>query len=193
MCEGEQCIRACVSNKRAHVSLYDHTPTGACECPPADRHTRTARREFWATNENAVLLTDMPKHTTCNHFKDVFLRVSTSNCFKQMSLLRLGVCNLPSAGWRALKSEWETDTHTHTHTHRRLKASMRWTSMSPPLTHLPKSPVPPGTLSALFTLGCEDGLIMARVISPCSHLSHLSATIIVLSVWTGKLSAGCLV
>ena len=34
------CVCVCVSNKRAHVSLlYDHTPTGACECPLADRHT----------------------------------------------------------------------------------------------------------------------------------------------------------
>ena len=81
--------------------LYDHTPTGACECPLADRHTHVARWERWGTNENAILLTDMPKHTTCNHSKDVFLRVSTSNCFKQMSDLWLRVCNLLDAGWRA--------------------------------------------------------------------------------------------
>lgn len=71
------CVCACVSVISEHMCrrwlLYDHTPTGACECPLADRHTHVARWECWEANENAILLTDMPKHTTCNHFKDVFL------------------------------------------------------------------------------------------------------------------------
>lgn len=109
--------------------LYDHTPTGACECPLADRHTHVARWECWETDENAILLTDMPKHTTCNHFKDVFLWVSTSNCFKQMSDLWPRVCNLLDAGWAGGQSEWESERDTD-RGRRSLKASMRLTSIS---------------------------------------------------------------
>lgn len=76
-----RCIRAC--NKQAHVPWYMiHTH---CSMWVPDGHTHIAQWECWGTNDNAILLTDMPKHTTCNHFKDVFLSMSMSGCFKQMS------------------------------------------------------------------------------------------------------------
>lgn len=49
--------------------MVTHPP----EYPPADRHTHVAQWERRDTNENAISLTDMPKRTTYNHFKDVFL------------------------------------------------------------------------------------------------------------------------
>lgn len=122
--------------------LYDHTPTGACECPLADRHTHVARWECWETNENAILLTDMPKHTTCNHFKDVFLRVSTSNCFKQMSDLWLRLCNLLDAGWQAGNLSGRVKETQTERDRKSLKASMRLTSITP---------TPP---QAVFFCGC---------------------------------------
>lgn len=128
------CVCVCLSVISEHMCpsclLCDHTPTRACECPLADRHTHVARWECWETNENAILLTDMPKHTTCNHFKDVFLRVSTSKCFKQMSDLWLRVCNLLNAGWQAGNLSGRA-REAQTRTGRKsLKASMRLTAMS---------------------------------------------------------------
>lgn len=79
MCDGEQriyvgvCVWVCAYACASESVLSEHMCRSTCECPPADRHTHVARWEFWETNENAVSLTDMAKHTTCNHFKDVFL------------------------------------------------------------------------------------------------------------------------
>lgn len=67
------CVWVCAYACASESVLSEHMCRSTCECPPADRHTHVAQWEFWETNENAVSLTDMAKHTTCNHFKDVFL------------------------------------------------------------------------------------------------------------------------
>lgn len=66
------CVCVCLSTCAA-VGYHKITPTGACDCLLVDRHTHVAQWECWETNENAILLTDTLKHTTCNHFKDMFL------------------------------------------------------------------------------------------------------------------------
>lgn len=114
----------------------------------------------------------MLKRTTCNHFKDVFPRVSMSKCSKQKSDLPLRVCNLLDSGWQAGSLSGRGRDTAQGHRER--------------LTDI--HVLPPCLLSALFTLP-DNG----QVICPRSFLSHLRATTIVLSVWTGEISAGRLV
>lgn len=125
----------------------------------------------------------------CNHFKDVFLWGRSSSCFKQRSVLWLRVCNLLSAGWQAGNlsgrvRERIADTGS-------LKASLRLTTIS-------SSPPSPKSCSSVVVISAVyPGLWRlsdnGQVICPWSFLNHRRATFIVLSVWTGKISVGCLV
>jgi len=138
--------------------LYDHTPTRACECLVADRHTHVVRRGCRETNENAILLTDTLKQTTYNHFKDMFLWVKTSNK-RLICDWRYAICLLAGRG-----AIWvgELGSNRDRVAERPESINVRLTFISSPSP----SPVHLWLLSTLFTLGCEDCLIMAKLSAP---------------------------
>lgn len=87
-----------------------------------------------------------------------------SNCFKQMSDLSQRVCNLLDTGWQDGQSEWESERDTDK---KRQKESKSINETDIHILHsLPQSPVLLLLLSVLFTLGCEDCLIMAGLSAP---------------------------
>lgn len=125
-----------------------------------------------------LFLTDAPKQTTCNHFRDKFLWVNMSN--KRLLL----------ASRRTAKGqpEWELGTETE---EQKGTKSINETDI-----HIPPAPIPARSSVAVIN-AVYPGLWRppdnGPVICFCSLLKHLRATIIVLSVWTGEISVRSLV
>ena len=162
------CVCVCVWVISEHMCprrlLYDHTPTGACECPLADRHTHVARWECWER------LMRMPFYRLiCRNIQHVItLKTCFSEWARQTALNKCLICDwghviCPTlAGRRAIwVGEWERHTGEADGA---LRASGRLTAVSS--TPSPKAPFLLCSLSALFTLGCEDRLIMAGLSAP---------------------------